>query len=232
MSQTRFPRAVGFTRREALRTVAMAVGATALPGAFGVLSSAARAASPSPSAPPSAPPMVSNSLGGKFSWISGAGGNIAVLGGDDGVLAIDSGLPNLAAATAAEIAKSGRVTMLVNTHRHLDHAGGNDVLAQGGADIIAHENCRERLSTDQFIEALDMKLPAASATARPRVTFTGEQLCISMARTSVLCPCRRPIPMAISSCASRKPISSTAAIFSSMADIHSSITRSASRKKP
>ena len=30
--------------------------------------------------------MVSNSLGGKFSLITGGGGNIAVLGGDDGVI--------------------------------------------------------------------------------------------------------------------------------------------------
>jgi len=50
--------------------------------------------------------MVSNSLGGKFSLITGAGGNIAVLGGDDGVIVIDSGLPNLAARTAAEIARA------------------------------------------------------------------------------------------------------------------------------
>ncbi len=84
-----------------------------------------------------------------------------MLGGDDGALAIDCGLPNLAATTAAEIAKSGRVAMLVNTHWHQDHVGGNEVLAKSGADIMAHENCRKRLSTDQFIEALDMKVQAA-----------------------------------------------------------------------
>jgi cyclase len=118
--------------------------------------------------------MVSTSLDGKFSLITGAGGNIAVLGGDDGVFAIDSGLPNLAAKTAAEIGKSGRIALLVNTHWHPDHVGGNDILAHAGAQIMAHENCRKRLSTDQFIEALDMKVPVAAATAWPRVTFTSE----------------------------------------------------------
>lgn len=118
--------------------------------------------------------MVSTSLGGKFSLITGAGGNIAVLGGDDGVLVIDSGLPSVSARTAAEIAKSGRVATLVNTHWHYDHAGGNEALAQAGARIIAHQNCRKRLSTDQFIEALDRKMPAAPASAWPGVTFTSE----------------------------------------------------------
>lgn len=145
-----------------------------LPGAFGFLGASAHAASPSPGAAPSMPAMVSTSLGGKFSLITGAGGNIAVLGGDDGVLVIDSGLPNVADKTAAEIARSGNVATLVNTHWHYDHAGGNDVLARAGARIIAHENCRKRLSTDQFIEALDRKMPAVAATAWPRVTFTSE----------------------------------------------------------
>ena len=103
MSRTFSLQGSGFTRREALRTLALTLGGTALPGALSFLGPGARAASPSPSASPSAPPMVSNSLGGKFSLISGAGGNIAVLGGDDGVLAIDSGLPNLGAKTAAEL---------------------------------------------------------------------------------------------------------------------------------
>jgi glyoxylase-like metal-dependent hydrolase (beta-lactamase superfamily II) len=39
---------------------------------------------------------------------------------------------------------------------------------------MAHENCRNRLSTDQFIEALDMKVQASAAAAWPRVTFAGE----------------------------------------------------------
>jgi cyclase len=171
MSQTRSPQASRFTRREALRTVALTLGATALPTAFGFLSPAV---SPSSSAASSMPPMVLRSLGGKFSLITGAGGNIAVLGGDDGLLAIDSGLPNLSAQTAAEIAKSGRIALLVNTHWHPDHVGGNEVLAKAGAQIMAHGNCRQRLSTDQLVEGLNMKVPATAAAAWPRVTFTSE----------------------------------------------------------
>src|SRR2546430_17396475 len=125
MSQIFSLQGSGFTRREALRTVVLTLGGTALPGALSFLSPGARAASPSPSASPTAPPMVSNSLGGKVSLITRAGGNIAVLGGDDGVIVIDSGLPNLVARTAAEIPKSGRISLLGNTHLHPHHLGGN-----------------------------------------------------------------------------------------------------------
>ena len=162
------------TRREALRTLAFTLGAAGLPVSLGVLGSGARAATPSPTASPTPPPVISNSLGGKLSWVSGLGGNIAVLGGDDGVLAVDSGLAQRSDAMMAELAKTGRVTHLVNTHWHYDHAGGNEVLAKGGAHVIAHENCRKRLSADQFNEPFNMKMPAMTPTAWPRATFTSE----------------------------------------------------------
>src|SRR5437016_13079303 len=115
MSQTFSLQGSSFTRREALRTVVLTLGGTALPGALSFLSPGARAASPSPSASPSAPPMVSNSLGGKFSLITGAGGNIAVVGGGGGVIVIDSCVPDLAARAAAELATAGAIGSLVAT---------------------------------------------------------------------------------------------------------------------
>jgi len=172
MSHPSSPWTDGFTRRDALRTVVLTFGAAVLPSSLGLFSSVAQAASPTPS--PTPPPVVSTPLAEKFSWISGLGGNIAVLGGDDGVLAVDSGLPNLTDNTAAEIAKSGGVKHLVNTHWHYDHTGGNEVLAKAGAHITAHANCRNRLTTDQLIEAFDRKMPAARAMAWPRTTFTSE----------------------------------------------------------
>src|SRR2546429_7793831 len=81
MSQTFSLQGSGFTRREALRTVVLTFGGTALPGALSFLSPGARAASPSPSASPTAAPMVSNSLGGKLSLTNGPGGKNATPGG-------------------------------------------------------------------------------------------------------------------------------------------------------
>ena len=158
------------SRRDAVRTIALAVGGAGLLGSFN--RTAFGTPPPSPSATPA--PIVSNRLGEKFSWISGAGGNIAVLGGNDGVLAVDSGLTNVVEKTAAEIARTGKVTMLVNTHWHFDHVGGNETLAKAGAQIAASANCRKRVSTDQYNEPFDRKMPAAPAAAWPRTTFTGE----------------------------------------------------------
>ena len=157
-----------FTRREALRTVALSLGAAALPAAL------TRAASPTPTTSPSAtpPPVVSTSLGNKLNLIAGLGGNIALLGGADGSLVIDSGLPNRVEQTQAEVSKAGPLALLVNTHWHFDHTGANAALAKAGARILAHENCRKRLSTDQYNEPFDRKLPAAPPAALPVVTFT------------------------------------------------------------
>ena len=167
MRQTTTPR-LRFTRREALRTLALSLGAAAVPGAI------ARAASPSPSVTPAptAAPVVSTTLGEKLHFITGLGGNIAVLGGNDGGLVIDSGLPNRTEQTQSETGKAGSLALLVNTHWHFDHTGGNEILAKAGARIVAHENCRKRLSTEQYVEAFDRRQPPASPGALPLVTFT------------------------------------------------------------
>lgn len=170
MSQTRS--SLFLTRRDALRTLALILGATAMPGALGFLGASARAASPSPSASPAG--ITSTSLGGKLNLITGAGGNIAVLDGVDGALVIDSGLVNFASKIVAEVGKAGPLALLVNTHWHHDHTGGNENLAKVGARIMAHDNCRKRLSTDQFSEALGVKLPAAPPAGRPSITISDE----------------------------------------------------------
>ena len=41
--------------------------------------------------------------------------------------------------------------MLINTHWHSDHTGGNTALGSKGAKILAHENVKTRLSTKQYM---------------------------------------------------------------------------------
>jgi glyoxylase-like metal-dependent hydrolase (beta-lactamase superfamily II) len=60
---------------------------------------------------------------------------------------------------------------VLNTHWHGDHVGGNENLGKAGALIVAHENVRERMSTEQFLEALNQKVPASPEVALPVVTF-------------------------------------------------------------
>jgi cyclase len=65
------------------------------------------------------------------------------------------------------------VQFVFNTHWHGDHAGGNENLGKAGAIIVAHENVRRRMSTDQFIELFKEKVPASPRAALPIVTFAG-----------------------------------------------------------
>ena len=118
--------------------------------------------------------MTVTSLGNRLKVIGGQGGNILVLGGADGSLVVDCGYANLAEKTMAELRKNGPLSMLVNTHWHGDHAGANKECAEAGARIVAHENCRKRLAIDQYIEPLDMRVPALPARALPNVTFSNE----------------------------------------------------------
>jgi glyoxylase-like metal-dependent hydrolase (beta-lactamase superfamily II) len=114
---------------------------------------------------------------GNVSALMGAGGNIAVLPGKDGKLLIDSGYataqPHLTEVLAA--ISSDPITHLINTHWHFDHTDGNEWVHAAGATIIAHENCRTRLSTPQEIVAYKAKFPPSPAGAIPTVVFTTEK---------------------------------------------------------
>ncbi len=82
------------------------------------------------------------------------GGNIGVLAGDDGVFLVDDQFAPLTKKIKDAIGKISdkEIRFLINTHWHFDHVGGNENLGETGSVIIAHENVRKRMSTDQFIE--------------------------------------------------------------------------------
>ena len=95
-----------------------------------------------------------------------AGGNVGVLIGDDGVLMIDDQFAPLSEKLQAAIkALSNKpIRMLINTHVHGDHTGGNENFGKLGVDIIAHDNVRVRLAKPATGN------PAA-AVALPIVTY-------------------------------------------------------------
>ncbi len=73
--------------------------------------------------------------------LMGGGGNVALLTGGNGNLLVDDGYEQLAEKMTAEIKKVNDlpIRLIINTHWHFDHVGGNEAFAEGGAIILAHE---------------------------------------------------------------------------------------------
>ena len=63
------------------------------------------------------------------------------------------------------------IRFVINTHYHGDHVGGNEAVGKGGAVIIAHDNIRKRMSSDQFNHFWNSTTPAWPEGALPVVTF-------------------------------------------------------------
>jgi len=104
----------------------------------------------------------------------GKGGNIGLSVGDDGVLLIDSQFKQLTDKILSAI--NNRITdksvkFLINTHWHQDHSGGNENFVKNGAIIIAHENVRERLNAEQFVDFLNKTFEASPLNALPTITY-------------------------------------------------------------
>ncbi len=71
----------------------------------------------------------------------GTGGTIGYLVNGDGAIAVDSQFMNTAEICAAGLRQRAPkgIAMLLNTHHHGDHTGGNK--AYGVSKIVAHANC-------------------------------------------------------------------------------------------
>jgi cyclase len=105
--------------------------------------------------------------------VTGMGGNIGLSIGNDAAFLVDDQFapltPKIAAAVATVTAQP--IRFVVNTHWHFDHTGGNENMGKAGALLVAHDNVRRRMSTDQFIAALNRTDKASPPGALPVVTF-------------------------------------------------------------
>jgi glyoxylase-like metal-dependent hydrolase (beta-lactamase superfamily II) len=126
---------------------------------------------------------------GSIYMLSGAGGNITVQVGKEGVLVVDTGLANMSDKVAAAIRKlsDGPIRYVVNTHVHADHTGGNEKIAGmgstivggnvtgdiadagKGAAVIAHQTILDRMSMKDGNQA------AFPSSAWPTDTFADEK---------------------------------------------------------
>ena len=177
------------------------------------------AVSASASAQTPALPFVLKQVGpGVYAAIDGpdhkAGSNAGFVIGDDGVLVVDALFtPEAAQALVSEIHRitPKPIRYVVNTHYHADHTGGDGVLREAGAIIIAHRNVRGWVRVNNInlfgdritpeikarIEALPLPdvvtdkdlvvwLGARKVTVRTVLGHTGGELVVSVPDAHVL----------------------------------------------
>ena len=102
---------------------------------------------------------------GGIHLITGAGGNVVVQTGPDGIMLVDSGRESGAGSVleAVRAIDDGPIRYIINTGAGLDHIGGNETLRQAGATftggnatavggvdvgaaVVSHENLLHRVS--------------------------------------------------------------------------------------
>ena len=92
---------------------------------------------------------------GNVYMLIGAGANVAVQTGEDGVLVVDTGSAATKTKVLAAIRQLSKkpIRWIINTNGDLDHTGGNETVSQAGqtvngnpAAIIANENVLTRMS--------------------------------------------------------------------------------------
>src|ERR1700747_1099295 len=86
--------------------------------------------------------------GNKTYLLEGAGGNVTVAVGTDGIIMVDSQFAPMHDKLKAAIEKISPlpVKYLINTHYHGDHTGGNALFHKDGATVVAQDNIRLRLA--------------------------------------------------------------------------------------
>jgi len=123
---------------------------------------------------PAATPIQATKLTEKLVLLSGDGGNIAVLIGDDGLFMVDGGYSDRSGELLKAISglDSHPMRLLFNTHWHPDHIGANVALGKAGVKIMANENVKKWLSRKVSLEAFNRTIDPLPAEGLPTVSFT------------------------------------------------------------
>jgi len=106
--------------------------------------------------------------------IFGAGGNTTFFVRSDGVVLVDTKLPNQGAAILAKVREvtDKPVTMIINTHSHPDHLGSNTEIdtARGGVQVVVHANTARRMaampSNSKVTQSFEDRLTLGSGADR------------------------------------------------------------------
>ncbi len=87
-------------------------------------------------------------VSGAVYMLEGAGGNIGVSVGEDGIVVVDDEFAPLADKIRAALKgiTDKPIRFIINTHWHFDHVGGNAALGRG-TTLVAHDNVRNRMAS-------------------------------------------------------------------------------------
>jgi cyclase len=174
------------TRRRFLLTTsgALWVAGGLLPqiGCGGAEAPPASAPATVPAAPPPDPleqmranvgaaPIETVKLSENLVMLSGPGGNVVVLTGPDGTVIVDTFVQPAWTKLKETLDGMGNapVKALIDTHWHFDHTDNNERFREAGAEIVAHDNTRKRMSESHSL--LGMQFPPSPAGALPTQTF-------------------------------------------------------------
>jgi glyoxylase-like metal-dependent hydrolase (beta-lactamase superfamily II) len=111
--------------------------------------------------------------GGIYYMVMPAAGNLAVSVGPDGVFIVDDQFAPMVPRIQAAVAKLTEqpIRYVFNTHWHGDHTGGNAGFGKAGITLVAHDNARARMATEQTSSFFKTKVPPAPPEALPDITF-------------------------------------------------------------
>lgn len=120
--------------------------------------------------------IIPHHVRGSMYYLEGAGGNIGLSVGEDGIVMIDDQFAPLTDKILAAIGSlnDGDIRFLINTHVHPDHTGGNENLGKQGIVILARDKVRVRLQKNAPKDAL----PILTFTDDISIHLNGEELAI------------------------------------------------------
>ena len=116
-------------------------------------------------------PVTAQKVNGSVYMLTGAGGNVAVSIGSEGLLMVDTDFGQMSEKIDAAIKKLSDkpIRYVVDTHWHLDHASGNAYFQDRGAIVIANEQVRNVLASGTMRDGV--KYDPAAKSALPSLTY-------------------------------------------------------------
>jgi cyclase len=114
---------------------------------------------------------------GNISMLAGAGGNITVQAGKEGILLVDTGLATMSDKVLEAIRplSKGPVTYIINTNERSDHVGGNEYFAKSGRPLAINRAAGASVIIVAFNTVLDrMSAPTGQTAPMPEKAWPND----------------------------------------------------------